>query len=152
MCGITMKELLGPLYELNLPYITAVLQGEKQVFERRIPRPTGGFRESIATYTPYIIDGVVRGFFVHVADVTLLREREAALQLAMQERDVALAEVQTLPGILPICAFCKSIRDETNEWVPLEDYIARHTGARFSHGFCTKCGREHYGDFVAPKS
>lgn len=120
MKGITMKELLGPLYDLNLPYILAALRGEKQVFERRIPLPDGGVRDSIATYTPDVVDGVVRGFFVHVADVTQLREREAALQRAIEERDAALAEVQTLRGILPVCSFCKAIRDEDGEWLPLE--------------------------------
>ena len=74
MVGMRMDELLGPLYEMNLPYILAVLQGEVQVFERRIPLPDGGFRDSIATYTPDIIDGQVLGFSVHVADVSLLRE------------------------------------------------------------------------------
>jgi hypothetical protein len=41
------------------------------------------------------------------------------LEQAIRERDVALAEVQTLRGILPICAFCKSIRDENDTWLPM---------------------------------
>ena len=71
--GATMRELLGPLYELNLPYIRRAKTGEPQVFERTIPAPDGGLpRESLATYTPDIVDGVVHGFFVHVADVTAM--------------------------------------------------------------------------------
>src|SRR5690348_419050 len=46
--GSTMQELLGPLYELNLPYIERALRGEVQVFERSIPRPDGVVRESLA--------------------------------------------------------------------------------------------------------
>jgi PAS domain S-box-containing protein len=77
---MTMKELLGPLYEKNLPYITAALKGEKQVFEREISLPGGGTRHSIATYYPDIAEGKVRGFFVHVADVTPIKLLQEKLQ------------------------------------------------------------------------
>ncbi|HWA26917.1 MAG TPA: PAS domain-containing protein [Lacunisphaera sp.] len=85
MIGITLRELLGPLYPKNLPYIRGALAGKIQVFERQIPLPGGGHRDSIATYTPDIVDGVVRGFAAHVADVSPLRQREAALALAIRE-------------------------------------------------------------------
>jgi PAS domain S-box-containing protein len=148
MKGMTLKELLGPLYELNLRFILAALKGEKQIFERQIPLPGGGIRESIATYTPDLVDGVVRGFSVHVADVTSLREREAALERAIEERDKALAEVRALRGLLPTCAFCKAIRDESGEWQPMEVYISKRSQARFSHGCCPKCGKQHYAGFL----
>ena len=147
MKGMAMKELLGPLYDLNLPYILAALKGERQVFERLIPLPGGGTRDSIATYTPDRVNGVVRGFSVHVADVTPLREREAALERVIRERDAALKDVQTLRGLLPTCAFCKAIRDESGEWLPMEIYISKHSGAKFSHGFCPACGEKHYPEF-----
>ena len=85
MAGISLKELLGPLYEKNLPYILGALAGERQVFERRITLPSGDTRDSIATYTPDFVDGVARGFVAHVAEVTSLRLREAALQQTIQE-------------------------------------------------------------------
>ena len=76
---ITVKELLGPLYEKNLPFITAALKGEIQTFEREIPTPTGGIRHSLANYYPDIVDGEVVGFFVHVADVSPLKLMEIEL-------------------------------------------------------------------------
>ena len=85
MLGMSMQDLLGPLYEKNLPYIQGALAGNPQVFERQIPLPGGGIRDSMATYTPDIVDGVVRGFSVHVADVTRLRQREAALGQTIRE-------------------------------------------------------------------
>jgi len=94
MAGIAMAELLGPLYEKNLPYIRGALAGEIQVFERRIPLPSGEVRESIATYTPDIVGGVVRGFSVHVADVTRLRRREAALAESIRESIVVLEKTK----------------------------------------------------------
>ncbi len=145
MKGMHMRELLGPLYALNLPYILAALQGKEQVFERRIPLPDGSIRESIATYTPDVLDGDVRGFFVQVVDVTTLREREAALEKAICDRDAALAEVRTLRSLLPICAFCKGIQDEAGNWQQLETYISKRSGTRFSHGLCPTCAEKNYG-------
>jgi|SRR5688572_9970282 len=152
MKGITMKELLGPLYEKNLPFILGALRGEKQVFERQIPLPHGGMRESIATYTPEIVDGVVLGFSVHVADVTLLRDRERALEAALRERDETHAEVLTLRGLLPICAACKSIRDEKDEWHSLEEYVSHHAEVKFTHSICPACISRLYPGVLEPES
>jgi PAS domain S-box-containing protein len=139
MNGITMKELLGPIYEKNLPHIQKALAGKKQVFERQIPLPNGEVRESIATYTPDIADGVVRGFYVLVADVTPLKEREQELKQALEQRDAALAEVHTLRGLLPICAGCKNIRDTSGEWHTIERYVCERSSVEFTHGMCPTC-------------
>jgi PAS domain S-box-containing protein len=144
MKGMSMQKLLGPIFEQNMPYIRRALTGEHQVFERRIPLPTGGFRDSIATYTPDIQNGVVRGFWAHVADVTSLREREAALEKAIRERDAALAEVRTLQGLLPICLSCKSIRDTNGVWNSLESYVSARSAVTFSHGLCPSCVARQY--------
>ena len=146
MVGMSMRELLGPLYAKNLPYILAALKGEKQVFERRIPLPGGEVRDTIATYTPDIFDGIVRGFWVHVADVTSIRQREVELEKAIQERDAALAEVRTLRGLLPICSVCKSIRDESGTWQTIEQYVSDRSDASFTHGICPRCIARLYPD------
>lgn len=83
--GQTMREVIGALYEQNLPHIEGALAGRKQVFERRIPLPNGTVRDGIVTYTPDIVEGMVRGFSVHVADVTALRERERILARNIRE-------------------------------------------------------------------
>lgn len=78
---ITAKELLGPLYEENLPFITGALNGQTQVFEREIPFPDGkGKRHSLANYYPEIENGEVKGFYVHVADVSSIKKLEKKLQ------------------------------------------------------------------------
>jgi hypothetical protein len=58
--------------------------------------------------------------------------------------------VQMLEGILPICAGCKSIRDEKNNWIQLEGYITSHSKAHFSHGFCPECYRKFSGHEPPP--
>lgn len=57
-------------------------------------------------------------------------------------------ELRVLQGLLPICSFCKKIRDETGNWRQLETYIAQRSEARFSHTFCEECGRRQYPDFT----
>jgi len=96
--GMTLKELLGPLYEKNLPYILAAMNGERQIFEREIPTPSGDIRYSIATYTPDIVDGKVRGMIVHVADVTPLKKLEHELQEAKAKAE-HLATYDFLTGL-----------------------------------------------------
>ena len=99
LLGMTMEQLLGPLYPKNLPYILGALRdGQTQVFEREIPSADGKTRHSLATYSPDIVDGQIRGMFIHVADVTplklLQRELEAAKERAEnQAQTVAAAKV-----------------------------------------------------------
>ncbi|MCP3962173.1 MAG: hypothetical protein GY719_30390, partial [bacterium] len=50
-----------------------------------------------------------------------------------------MSEVKVLEGLLPICAGCKKIRDDEDQWNPLELYIDRHSEAYFSHGLCPDC-------------
>jgi len=69
--------------------------------------------------------------------------------LARQSRQLR-QRVRALEGMLPICSFCKSIRNDREEWVRLEEYIAGHTEATFSHGLCPECARKQYGDFYRP--
>lgn len=69
-----------------------------------------------------------------------LRDRlvERALEL-----ETALAEVRQLRSLLPTCSYCRRIRDERDNWQPLEQYIAHHTELKFSHGFCPQCYAQH---------
>lgn len=59
-----------------------------------------------------------------------------------------LDEIQVLRGIVPICSFCKKIRDTEGKWSEVEEYISKHSEAQFSHSFCPECGKEHYGDIL----
>jgi len=50
-----------------------------------------------------------------------------------------MSEIKLLKGIIPICSYCHSIRDDEDAWDKLESYISKHSGAEFSHGICPKC-------------
>ncbi len=59
------------------------------------------------------------------------------------ELEEAMARVRQLDGLLPICAWCKKIRNDGNYWQQVEHYITEHTEARFSHSICPECRAEH---------
>ena len=57
----------------------------------------------------------------------------------VEQLQAALAEVRTLSGMLPICTGCKKVRDDSGYWSQIETYIAKHSNASFSHGYCPEC-------------
>ncbi len=64
---------------------------------------------------------------------------QAELAVRVRELEDALAQVKQLQGLLPICSYCKSIRDDKNYWHHLETYIHAHSAVAFSHGICPDC-------------
>ena len=80
---------------------------------------------------PYIVG--------HATDVTDQKQAERELQCALDKLKLALTEVKTLRGLLPICAWCKRIRTENGQWTDLESYITVNSEANFSHGVCPEC-------------
>lgn len=68
---------------------------------------------------------------------------ESSLRQKNKELSEALAQVKQLKGLLPICMYCKKIRNDENYWQQIEDYIAHHSEADFSHGICPECYEKH---------
>lgn len=76
-----------------------------------------------------------------------VQERTAELEAANRELSHALSEVKVLNDLLPICSYCKKIRDDKDYWQSVEGYISAHTDAQFSHGICPEC----YENVVKPE-
>jgi sigma-B regulation protein RsbU (phosphoserine phosphatase) len=66
-------------------------------------------------------------------------ELQNALSERVRELEEALSRVKQLQGLLPICSYCKKIRDDRNYWQQVEGYISEHSEAQFSHGICPEC-------------
>jgi DNA-binding response OmpR family regulator len=64
---------------------------------------------------------------------------EKALAKKVEELETSLSQVRQLKDLLPICMYCKRIRDDQDYWHRIEAYIHDHTGADFSHGICPDC-------------
>lgn len=75
------------------------------------------------------------------------KKAEKELDKVIQELEKALSEVKTLQGILPICSYCKNIRDDKGYWDKVESYIHKHSGAEFTHGICPECAKKYFPDF-----
>ncbi|MCX6135350.1 MAG: response regulator [Ignavibacteriales bacterium] len=69
---------------------------------------------------------------------------QLAARLHVAERILGLQrEIKQLQGLLPICSYCKRIREEDMTWLPIEKYITQRTDALFSHGVCPDCYEQH---------
>ena len=73
-------------------------------------------------------------------EIALYRSRaEAKLRDLNRELRTALDQIKTLRGLLPICAWCKKIREDDGYWQQLETYLMEHTHVEFTHGICPDC-------------
>jgi sigma-B regulation protein RsbU (phosphoserine phosphatase) len=95
------------------------------------------------------LDGGADDYITKPFDREELRARLRAgcriveLQLSLAERmaelQESLARIKQLAGLLPMCAWCKKVRDDQNYWQEVECYVASHSEARFTHGICPAC-------------
>ncbi len=105
---------------------------ESAAFEKGAP--IGGEKRAFRVnfFRRLDISGKFDGVIVILEDVTSLKN--------------ALDEVKTLRGFLPICAYCKKIRDDEGFWQQVEKYVSDRSAAVFSHGICPECARRYYPD------
>ncbi len=110
--------------------------GHARSFENRYLCKDGSYRWLLWNAAPdprrEVIYGVAR-------DITERKRAEEERERLVAELQQALAEVRTLRGFLPICAYCKRISNDQNYWQSVEAYISTHTDTRFSHGICPSC-------------
>ncbi len=93
----------------------------------------------------YLIERSIVIAMARHKDIMKVRRLNRVLNNRNKEIEKALAEIETLRGIIPICASCKSIRDDKGYWQNVEKYISAHTSAEFSHGICPECEKKLYG-------
>ena len=116
---------------------------ERRVFEMeyRLLRNDGVYRWIFDRGAPFFEDGDFSGYIGSCVDVT---DRVEAQEAVVRRRVAELAQLQ---GILPICSYCRKIRDEHGRWRQIEDYVSERSMTEFSHGMCPSCleavGGEH---------
>ena len=115
-------------------------------FENRYLCKDGSFRWFRWNARPDHAQGLI---YSVARDVTEAKEAEAERERLVRELQSALAEIKVLQDILPICSYCKKIRDDKDYWQTVESYISDHTNTRFSHGVCPDCMRTHVEADVA---
>jgi PAS domain S-box-containing protein len=82
----------------------------------------------------------------NIRDITPRIRVETERENLVLELKKALSEIKTLSGLLPICAYCKKIRNDKGYWEQIEGYIKERSLAEFSHGICPECVKQYYPD------
>lgn len=76
-------------------------------------------------------------YLISIRDITGQRK-------LVEELTRAISSIKTLRGLLPICSYCKKIRNDKGYWEQIETYISKHSEAEFSHGLCPDCSAKYY--------
>ena len=144
--GFTVEELMSrPFIEFvhpddrarTLAQNAAVRAGGQALaFENRYLCKDGSFRWLLWNATPDSPDRVI---YSVARDVTASKQAQEEREQLVRELQAALAEVNSLRAILPVCSYCKRVRDDENYWHTVENYISLHTSTSFSHGICPTC-------------
>ncbi len=85
-------------------------------------------------------------FYKAYTNITIRNKIEKELLEQKTELQKALNEIKTLEGIVPICSYCKKVRDDDGFWQQVGDYIHSHSEAKVSHGVCPDCIKKHFPD------
>jgi PAS domain S-box-containing protein len=110
--------------------------GQAKGFENRYLCKDGSHRWFLWNATPRTAEGVI---FAVARDITARKRAEDERAQLVRTLEASLAEVKTLREILPICMYCKNIRDDEDYWHSVESYISLHTKTLFSHAICPSC-------------
>ncbi len=79
-------------------------------------------------------------------DIIDRQRLSSALENHVRRLEQALAEVRELQAILPVCMYCRKVRDDENYWSQIALHLQKHAGTRFSHGICPDCLKARFPD------
>nr|WP_321465299.1 response regulator [uncultured Desulfobulbus sp.] len=100
--------------------------------------------DKVAGFEAGAVDYITKPF--HQAEILARITAHITLRRKSIALEKALNEIKSLKDILPICSYCKKIRDDEGYWKQVEDYISTHTDTRFSHGICPECLKREWED------
>lgn len=83
-----------------------------------------------------------------VASAIEIKRADEERNQLIQELQLALDEIKTLQGIIPVCSNCMKVRDDKGYWSQIDAYIQQHSDAKISHGICPQCAKELYPDLA----
>ncbi len=105
-------------------------------------RPNGYDQDIVTFLEPFIS---TYGILIEKSKVDKQRKKlEEEKEKLIKELNNAISEIKTLRGILPICSFCKKIRDDKGYWEQVDVYIQKYSEADISHSICPDCMKKHY--------
>jgi CheY-like chemotaxis protein len=150
VCDLHRRNRYGLiLLDLQMPGMDGfkVLEGLKEVEEDSYPPVlviTAQPRHKLRALKAGAKDFISKPF--DLAEVLARVHNMLEVRLLHVELQKALENVKLLSGLLPICMWCKKIRDDQGYWNAIEHYISRHSEAEFAHGICPDCKRKYSGE------
>jgi len=97
-------------------------------------------RQATSLWIPFLNMLALLGVFLTVVlSLSALRSAFAEQERLIGELEDALGRVKTLTGLLPMCSWCKKVRDDQGYWKAVEAYIHEHSNAEVTHGICPEC-------------
>ena len=128
---------------LNIPVIYLTAHADEATLQRaKVTEPFG-----------YIVKPFRERDLQIAIEFALYKSRmEGERNLLIHQLKDALENVRTLSGMLPICSYCKKIRDDKGYWKQVEVYISEHTDTMFSHGICPECAKKAHEEIEAIKN
>lgn len=142
MDGFETAELMrGHPRTRNLPivFVTAISKDQKYVFRGY---ETGAVDYLFKPLDPVILESKVQVFCDLDRQRRVIERQVAELEENARMLQQQLDEIKTLRGLLPICAWCKKIRNDSGFWESLEQYLRQHSEATLTHGICPQCEKE----------
>jgi PAS domain-containing protein len=114
----------------------------RQVMVLRLPGSCETYYAPFGRWLSFHVNPFREGVSVLLRDISRRKNDEAERERLIRELQAALAHVRTLRGLIPICAWCKRIRNDHGYWEQLEAYIKDHSEADFTHGMCPDCAKQ----------
>jgi len=132
--------------DIVLQQTSDILDGrESSVIEHRIYHKDGSIRWVQNTIVRrYDAENKLYGYDGLVRDITTRKKIEIEKEALIAKLQQSLKEINTLRGILPICAHCKNIRNDEGYYEQIEGYFHKHSGVDFSHTICPDCLKKYY--------
>lgn len=106
----------------------------------------------IKPVTPYMLRSKVQIFLNLHEQKKLIDEQKELLIQKNKELQTTLDEIKALQGMIPICAWCKNVRNDSGYWEKVENYVGRISSAEFTHGICPECSKKFKENIAKAKT
>jgi len=151
MVGATKEQVLQQNYnDIESWKISGLLNKAKSAIKENISKRhevrTRSTFEQVVRLDCYLVPYSSGGLIFMAHDLTERMLAEEEREKLIKELQQALKEIKTLRGILPLCSFCKKIRDDKGYWEQVDVYIHKYSQADISHSICPECAKDHYPD------
>ncbi len=144
MMSMTIDQVDIPEQAKHFPDRTAQLMKQGHIKFETVHQRKDGLHVPIDVNTRLITWNGQPTVMSVCRDITERKQADEQKDGLVSELQKALSEVKTLSGLLPICSYCRIIRDDQGYWNHLEAYIRDHSEATFSHGICQECAKKYY--------